>query len=44
MPDQCGLKIADDTLLLCVTETYSREDCDALVESCKLFKAEEDKK
>jgi len=42
-PDQCGLKIADDTLLLCVTETYTKEDCDALVESCVLFNQQEDK-
>jgi len=43
-PDQCGLKIADDMLLLSVTETYTREDCDDLVESCKTFKNGEDNK
>jgi len=42
-PHQCGLKIADDMLLLCVTETYSREDCDDLVEACETFKNGEDK-
>lgn len=39
---QCGLKIADDTLLLAVTETYSREDCDNLVEACITFKKEQE--
>ena len=37
---QCGLKIADDTLLLAVTETYTREDCDDLVEACVTFNQE----
>ena len=39
---QCGLKIADDTLLLAVTETYSREDCDNLVEACVTFNKEQE--
>jgi len=45
-PDQCGLKIADDMLLLCVTETYTRDYIDAMVEACETFndnKQEEDK-
>ena len=39
---QCGLKIADDTLLLAVTETDSREDCDNLVEACVTFNKEQE--
>ncbi len=39
---QCGLKIADNTLLLAVTETYSREDCDNLVEACVTFNKEQE--
>ena len=31
---QFGLKIADDKLLLCVTETLSKEDIDVVVETC----------
>ena len=41
---QCGLKIADDTLLLAVTETYSREDCDDLVDACVTFNEEQEGK
>ena len=41
---QCGLKIADDTLLLAVTETYSREDCDDLVDACVTFNEEKEGK
>ena len=41
---QCGLKIADDTLLLAVTETYSREDCDDLVDACVTFSKEKEGK
>ena len=41
---QCGLKIADDTLLLAVTETYSREDCDDLVDVCVTFNEEKEGK
>ena len=41
---QCGLKIADDTLLLAVTETYSREDCDDLVDACVTFNQEQEGK
>ena len=31
---QFGLKIAPDTLLLCVTETISKQDIDNVVEMC----------
>lgn len=31
---QFGLKIADDQLLLCVTETLTKEDIDVVVETC----------
>ena len=41
---QCGLKIADDTLLIAVTETYSREDCDDLVDACVTFNEEKEGK
>ena len=41
---QCGLKIADDTLLIAVTETYSREDCDDLVDACVTFNEEQEGK
>lgn len=38
MPDaQFGLKIADDTLLLCCTETVTKADIDHLVEQVKMF-------
>jgi glycine dehydrogenase subunit 1 len=37
---QCGLEIADGTLLLAVTETYGRQDCDDLVAACKTFAGE----
>ena len=41
---QCGLKIADDTLLIAVTETYSREDCDDLIDACVTFNEEQEGK
>ena len=39
---QAGLKIADDRLLLCVTEMRSKDEIDALVESIKDFITEEE--
>lgn len=39
---QLGLKIADHTLLLCVTETISKDELDEVILTCKAYTEGED--